>query len=210
MIEPPARVYRSELRTLTEAWKACRERRGRRPVPKQRATSFGLSNQDVELDGRRIRIAKLGWVALEESLRWRGRVKTVRISVKADQWYVSLTTDWEHRRRPAPDVSAGVDVGVKDLAVVASADGNIVERIANPRAHDALLRRLRRAGRAVSRKTRGSNRRQKAVKRLARLHARAAAVRGDAIEKRARRSPGARGTWGWRTCRCGECCAAGE
>ena len=183
MVEPPARVYRTEQRTLEEAWSRCRQGLARRPVPKRGATSFGLSNQDVELEGRRIRIAKLGWVRLEERLRWRGRVKTARVSVEAGAWYVSLATDWDRRRLPAPDVSAGVDVGVKDLAVVASADGSIERRLPNPRAHDALLRRLKRAGRAVSRKVRGSANRRKAEARLGRLHARVAAVRREHTEQ---------------------------
>ena len=183
MIEPPARVYRTELRTLDEAWKRCRAGLGRRPVPKRRATSFGLSNQDVQVDSGRIRIPKLGWLRLEKRLRWRGTIKTARVSCQAGQWYVSLGVDWTHHRRPAPARSAGVDVGVKTLAVVASADKSLVARYEGPRAHDAMLRRLRRAGRAVSRKTPGSANRQKAVARLARVHQRIGAVRGDATEK---------------------------
>ena len=81
----PARVYRSELRTLQEAWARCQDGLAGRPVPKRRATSFGLSNQDIQLDGRRIRLRKLGWVRLKERLRWRGRVKTVRVSCEASR-----------------------------------------------------------------------------------------------------------------------------
>ena len=183
MVEPPARVYRSEFRTLDEAWRRCRDGLAGRPVPKGRATSFGLSNQDVRLDGRRVRLPKIGWLRLAERLRWRGAVKTVRVSFEAGRWYLALGVDWDHQRRPAPGVSAGLDVGVKTLAVLASADGRLVRRYANPRAHDALLRRLQRAGRAVSRKQKGSANWRKAVLRLARVHARIAAVRRDATEQ---------------------------
>ena len=69
MVEPPARVYRSEFRTLDEAWRRCRDGLAGRPVPKRRATSFGLSNQDVRLDGRRVRLPKIGWLRLAERLR---------------------------------------------------------------------------------------------------------------------------------------------
>ena len=183
MTEPPARVYRSEVRTLAEAWKRCIAKLGRRPTPKRRATSFGLSNQDVQLDGSRVRLPKLGWLRLTERLRWRGKVKTVRVSFEAGSWYISLGTDWDRRRAAAPDVSAGVDVGLKLLAVVASHDGRVEQYHDNPRALRLLLRRLRRAGRVVSRRQRGSVRRGKAVARLARLHARVAAVRRDSTEK---------------------------
>ena len=170
MVEPPARVYRSEFRTLDEAWRRCRDGLAGRPVPKRRATSFGLSNQDVRLDGRRVRLPKIGWLRLAERLRWPGAVKTVRVSFEAGRWYLALGVDWDHQRRPAPGVSAGLDVGVKTLAVLASADGRLVRRYANPRAHDALLRRLQRAGRAVSRKQKGSANWRKAVLRLVLRH----------------------------------------
>ena len=49
-------------------------------------------------------VPKLGWLRLEERLRWRGRVKTARISVEAGAWYVSLGMEWDHVRGPAPDV----------------------------------------------------------------------------------------------------------
>ena len=183
MVEPPARVYRTELRTLDEAWRRCRDGVAARPVPKRRTTSFGLSNQDVRLDGRRVRLPKLGWLRLAERLRWRGTVKTVRVSREAGRWYVAFGVDWDRQRGQAPDVSAGLDVGVRTLAVLASADGRLQRRYANPRAHDALLRRLRRAGRAVSRKQAGSANWRKAVLRLARLHAQVAAARRDVTEQ---------------------------
>jgi len=69
MIEPPARVYRTELRTLDEARERARKSQCRRPVPKRRASSFGLSNQDVRVEARRIYVPKLGWLRLEERLR---------------------------------------------------------------------------------------------------------------------------------------------
>ena len=146
--------------------------------------SFGLSNQDVaRLERRRVCLLKLGWVRLEEPLRWRGRVKTARVSCEAGRWYLSLATDWQRRRGPAPAVSAGVDVGLKTLATVASANGVVERRFENPRALDAVARRFERAARAVSRRQRGSARWQKAVARLGRLHARVTALRRDAGEK---------------------------
>jgi len=183
MVEPPARVYRTEFRTLDEAWRRCREGLARRPVEKRRARSFGLSNQDIRLDGRRVRLPKLGWLRLAERLRWRGTVKTVRVSCEAGRWYVALGVDWDRQRRPAPDISAGLDVGVRTLATLSSADGLLLHRYANPRAHDASLRRLRRAARAVSRKQMRSAKWRKAVLHLARLHARVAAVRREATEQ---------------------------
>ena len=69
MVEPPARVYRSEFRTLREAWARCRAGLARRPVPKREARACGLSNQDVRFDGRGVRVPKLGWIRMAERVR---------------------------------------------------------------------------------------------------------------------------------------------
>lgn len=58
-----------------------------------------------------------------------------------------------------------------------------VVTVPGPRPLRASLRRLRRASRVHSRKQPGSARRRRAAGRLARLHARIASVRADALHK---------------------------
>ena len=107
----------------------------------------------------------------------------VRVSVsrRAGRWYASLTVE----RESAPSsVSApkggavGVDLGVKNLATLS--DETVIP---NPHALGTRLKALRKAQKALSRKVRGSVRREKAKERVARLHARVADVRADAIHK---------------------------
>ncbi|MFD2405112.1 RNA-guided endonuclease InsQ/TnpB family protein [Azorhizophilus paspali] len=57
------------------------------------------------------------------------------------------------------------------------------EVIAGPKAHAALLKRLRRLSRSLSRKQKGSANSKKARARLARLHARIANIRQDALHQ---------------------------
>ena len=107
----------------------------------------------------------------------------IRISVsrRAGCWYASLTVDREPAMvlASAPKGGAvGVDLGVKNLATLS--DGTV---ISNPRALSSKLRTLRKAQKALSRKVMGSVRREKARTRVARLHARVAGVRSDAINK---------------------------
>ena len=81
--------------------------------------------------------------------------------------------------KPAPRGGVvGVDLGVKNLATLS--DGTVIP---NPRPLGARLRALRKAQQALSRKVKGSVRREKAKKHVARLHARVADVRADAINK---------------------------
>jgi putative transposase len=71
--------------------------------------------------------------------------------------------DPEHAAYPSGTV--GADLGVKTLAVPSKGDP-----IPGPRANTALLKRVRRTSRAMSRKQRQSRNRDRARRRLARLH----------------------------------------
>ena len=107
----------------------------------------------------------------------------ITVSRRAGRWYASLTVERESATALAPTSSpkrgaVGVDLGVKNLATLS--DGTVVS---NPRALGARLKALRKAQQALSRKVAGSVRREKARARVARLHARVADVRADAIHK---------------------------
>ena len=107
--------------------------------------------------------------------------RLIRISVsrRAGCWYASLTVEREPRASGTPKGGAvGVDLGVKNLATLS--DGTVIP---NPRALNTKLRALRKTQQALSRKVAGSARREKAKGRVARLHARVADVRADAIHK---------------------------
>ena len=76
---------------------------------------------------------------------------------------------------------AGVDLGVKNLATVASLDDDII--IEGPKPLRAALKRLARLNRRLSRKVKGSKNREKVQLKVARCHGRIADVRADALHK---------------------------
>lgn len=86
--------------------------------------------------------------------------------------------DVQKPEMPSDRPSVGVDIGIKDLAVCSN--GKV---FANPKAYRRMSKKLKHLHRAVSRKVKGSNNRNKAVRRLAKLHARVANIRKDAIHK---------------------------
>src|SRR5690606_388110 len=100
----------------------------------------------------------------------------------AGHWYVSLTAEFEMPDVPLPSANpervVGIDLGLKDFAVLS--DGT---RIAPPRFYRKGLAKLRRAQRALSRKQKGSRNREKARKRLSKLHARVRNQRQDWLHK---------------------------
>ena len=129
-----------------------------------------------------LKLPRIGRVHCMENVHERvngARVIRISVSRRAGRWYASLTVEREPITNPAPKGGAvGVDLGVKSLATLS--DGTI---ISNPRALGARLKALRKAQQALSRKVMGSARREKAKERVARLHARVADVRADAISK---------------------------
>ncbi len=164
---------------LGASFKAFFEKRANYPRFKAKAVhdSFCAANEvgTLRCDDRRIKRPKVGWVRMREAVRFDGVLKRVTVSRTA-----GLLQSWLKQpiRNTYPSGTVGVDLGVKTLAVASKGDP-----IPGPKAHTALLKRLRRVSRAMSRKQRQSRNRERARRRLARLHARISNIRRDASHK---------------------------
>ena len=158
---------------------------GRAQYPKFRKKGlqdrFSLTNDQFSIGGSRIRIPNLGWVRMRETLRFTGKIMSATVSRVADKWFVSLTVDTPDSL-PLPKAenqgAVGVDLGVSALATLSTG-----ESIAGPKAHKALLCRLQRLSRSVSRKAKGSENRKKAKVKLSRLHARIGNIRKEGLHQ---------------------------
>ena len=135
----------------------------------------------VSVNGRSVRLPRIGWVKMREELRFSGDITTVVVSNDGIRWYVSIGVGT--RATPPPKrtgESVGIDMGVKTLATLS--DGNVIE---NPKALTLALASLRRVDKAIarSRNTHGhnrqSNRREKLYRRRRGLHARVRHLRHD-------------------------------
>ncbi|MHB8551163.1 MAG: RNA-guided endonuclease InsQ/TnpB family protein [Acidiferrobacterales bacterium] len=158
---------------------------GRAKFPKFRKKGlhdrFSLTNDQFSVDGSRIRIPNLGWVRMRETLRFNGKIMSATVSRVADRWFVSITVDAPDSL-PLPHAenqgAVGVDLGVSALATLSTG-----EKVEGPKAHKALLCRLQRLSRGLSRKVKGSENRKKAKVKLSRLHARIGNVRSDSLHQ---------------------------
>jgi putative transposase len=131
------------------------------------------------VDGKRIKLPVIGWVRMREAVRFSGPLKRATVSREAGRWFVSLMVETAHVQPVAqPEAVGGIDLGGSALATLST--GELIE---GPIAHKALLGRLRRCNKALSRKRRGSQNFKKAKARLARLHVRIANVRKHATHK---------------------------
>ncbi len=182
MLEVTKCAPQMAIKQLGAAFKNFFAMRAKHPAFRRKGVHdrFSLSNDQFSIDASRIRIPHLGWVRMRESLRFTGKVMSATVSRVADRWFVSITVETES----APMTQAenqgavGVDLGVSALATLSTG-----EVITGPKAHKALLKRLQRLSRSLSRKVKGSANRRRARAKLARLHSRISNVRKDALHQ---------------------------
>jgi putative transposase len=114
-----------------------------------------------------------------------GRILSAAVSRTAQRWLVSFTIEVERdvpEQHARPGSAVGVDLGVRTLLTGVDDRGRLIG-VAGPKPLRASLRKLRRASRAHSRKQPGSASRRRSARRLARIHAKVANVRADALHK---------------------------
>lgn len=113
------------------------------------------------------------------------RILSATVSRTAQRWFVSFTVQTDRavpQRHARPGSMIGIDLGVKTLLTGVDDGGNVVAvKGRNPLR--TSLRKLRRACRAHSRTVKGSANRRRSAAQLARLHARVANIRADALHK---------------------------
>ncbi len=141
--------------------------------------SFYIANDKVQVQGKRLRIPKLGWVRMREALRFTGKLMSAVVSRTADRWYVSLSVQVE--AFPPCENQAGrvgVDLGVKHLATLSTG-----EKIEGPKPLKAALKQLRRVNRTLARRVKFSANWHKTKAKLGRMHAHISAIRTDVLHK---------------------------
>ena len=129
----------------------------------------------AQLDNGFLLLSKIGRIAVRWSRPLEGTPKTVTISREADGWYACLSCA-EVPAHPLPTTGreTGIDLGLKVFLI--TAEGEAVE---NPRYFRKAERALVKAQRKVSRCTKGSKRRRKAVGLLRRAHQKVSRQRRD-------------------------------
>ncbi len=180
-------------------WQACRAgtRAGRRAgFPRfarkgrdRDRVTFTTGAIRVEPDRRHVTLPRAGTVRVHENTRKlerllakdRARILAVTVSRKGTRLVAAFRVLIQRPVQPGtarPGSRVGADVGVRVLATVASPDGDVIERVPNPRPLEAALKQPRHLSRERSRRTRGSARYTQTQQKITRLHRRVASIRG--------------------------------
>ncbi|HEY1389138.1 MAG TPA: transposase [Ktedonobacterales bacterium] len=135
----------------------------------------------ARLDNGFLVLSKIGRVALRWSRPLEGAPKTITISREADGWFGCVScADVPMQPLEPTGHETGIDLGIESFATLS--DGTMIH---NPHCYRRAERRLKTSQRRVSRRKKGSNRRRKAVKLLARAHLKVKRQRTDFHHKAA-------------------------
>jgi putative transposase len=138
-----------------------------------RSFTFPDPIRPEHIQGKLIQLPKIGKVKmiLHRPIPDGFKIKTATITCKADGWYISLsledvtapslTTDVT----PTPDNTVGIDMGLKSFLVTSDN-----QEVGIPQHYRKTEKKLKQLQRQLSRKNKGSDRRKKAIKRVAKTH----------------------------------------
>jgi putative transposase len=188
MLEVPKSVIQQSIKNLGASLKnffdSCKGKRAGpkmgfpRPKSKHRSKpSARLDNGPgtFRFDDKKVKLSKIGWVKTFEELRFDGKPLSATVSFYAGSWWLSVQVELpDSVKTPDPTSSVGIDLGLTTALTLSTG-----EKISAPKPLKAALENLKRLGRSMSRKVKGSENWKKAVRRLSRLHWRIAQIRKD-------------------------------
>ncbi len=172
-----------------------------------RSVRFTTGAIRVDPDRHHVTLPRLGTIRTHESTRklvrrledGTARILSATVSLSGGRWVCAFQVIVAGKTRPAharrsERTVVGVDVGVKDLLVVASPDGVEVDRIPAPKPLTRAQSRLRAAQRQAARRCgpydpetkthrEPSKRWARSNARVGRIHAKVAAIRANAIHQ---------------------------
>jgi putative transposase len=191
MLDVPKAVVQQAIKNLGTAYRNFfNSLNGKRRGPRMAAPDFKSrhkSRQSARLDngpgtfsfaGEAVRLPKIGEVKTHEELRFEGRPLSAVVSLVGGRWWLSVQVELPEPASlaPAPEnrPAVGIDLGLTNAITLSTG-----ETIDAPKPLRAALNSLRRLGRRVSRRVKGSKNRAKAADQLGRQHWKVAQIRRD-------------------------------
>ena len=171
---------------LSTAYKNFFDKRAGYPSFKSKHGRQSISYpQNVKLGDSSIKLPIIGEVHCRIHRKIEGTIKTVTISKNTDGNYYACVLVDDGQETPegrANGKAIGLDVGLIDFCV--TSDGS---KYANPKHLKQHSRNLKRKQQKLSRKVKGSNRRNKARRLVAKVHSKIKRVREDFLHKLSRK-----------------------
>lgn len=146
-------VAKQAVKDCCVAYKNFFTKKAKKPRFKSRKkTKPSFYNDNVKLKVKKnfVLIEKVGWIKTNEQIPMNTKYTNPRISHDGKYWYLSVGVEQSLDSIQLTDVSLGIDVGIKDLAVCS--DGQVFKNINKTKVVCKLEKRLKRLQKQVFRK----------------------------------------------------------
>ena len=141
---------------------------------------IGRPTIEVDFDSRKIKLPKLKWLKARGLQKFEGKIKSATISqTPSGKYYCSVWVE-QADFEPLPKTfnNVGIDLGIKDYAI--TSDG---QKFENPKFLAKTVKKIVKLQRQLSRKSKGSNNRNKARIRLGKVWEKLTNQRKDFLQK---------------------------
>jgi putative transposase len=142
--------------------------------------SFRLTGT-IKVEDHRIQLPRLGWIRLKEHgcIPNDRHILSATVSEQAGRWFVSVLVNESVEPQKTTGEVIGIDLGIKTLATCS--DGTTYD---NPKALAKYEKKIKRLQRHMQkRQQKGSNRRKRTARKIAKLWMRVTNIRKDAVQK---------------------------
>ena len=152
--------------------------------------SFYNDNVKLKVKNGYINIEKVGWIKIKEQIPIGVKYSNPRISYDNKYWYIAVGIEKEEIKEKLTDVSLGIDLGLKDLAICSN--GMVYKNINKTYVVRKIEKRLKRLQKQVSRKYEQNKKGKEYVKtnniiklekQIQQLHRRLANIRNNYLHQ---------------------------
>ena len=117
---------------------------------KKSRPSFYNDPIKLKVKEKKVLIEKIGWIKTNEQIPRDVKYNNPRITYDNKYWYISVGVEVDRKQEELTDISLGIDLGLKDLAICS--DGKVFKNINKTKEVKKLEKRLKQKQRQISRK----------------------------------------------------------
>jgi len=179
--EVPAHCLQQKMKDLDKAFKNAFDKKQplkRIPQFKKKGLSDSFRFPDpkaIQLENRRIKLPKLGWMGFHKSQSIEGTIKNATVSRRAGKWYISIQVEQEVNQQVHPAHGAiGMDLGVKKF--VACSNGRYFD---SANAFKKRQTRLAKTQKQLAKKRKFSENWKKQKAKIQKIHSKISSIRRD-------------------------------
>lgn len=157
---------------------------------KRSKSSFYNDTNKLKVKDKTVLLEKVGWVKIKEQIPMAIKYTNPRISYDNKYWYISVGIETEQLKEKLTDISLGIDLGLKNLAICS--DGTVYKNINKTYMVKKTEKRLKRLQRKASKKYQKNKKGKEYVKtkniiklekRIQQTHRRLANIRNNYLHQ---------------------------